>query len=443
MDTLISMGIGKQADFYHDAHQHLAAESPSPFVLVCLDAGNLDEALGLFGPSCRDRMLESMADSILDAVGDGGRVYHIGHDRFAIITDKTSAENCLNVVRSAIDRLSQPITVEGVPFMVTPRAGIARCPAHAETVEDLVRASVTAVQFARTKNQSYAFFDVELDAQRRRDFMMVAELSNVLASDTACLETWLQPLVCTKTGGCIGAEALLRWRHPEHGIVSAGRFVPLLECTSLFRPLTETVLSSCFEMTARWRKTRSDLKLSINLSPRDLDDPDFCRRIEDISGYHGASLTGIEFEITETALTNNERAAFHTLSELKARGATLTLDDYGAGYANLQFLLSMPFDRIKLDISLIHGAMTNKTYDRTVKSTVDLAHRIGMTVTAEGVETEKHEDAARKWGCDCLQGYHFARPMPETDFMDWKRRHDARNDPAPNGVVDLTSRRSS
>jgi EAL domain-containing protein (putative c-di-GMP-specific phosphodiesterase class I) len=222
-------------------------------------------------------------------------------------------------------------------------------------------------------------------------------------------------------GQVCGAEALVRWNHPVRGMVSPAEFIPIAESTGLINRLTVHVLSLALRQARRWLDDGHEIPVAVNLSPRCLLDASLLDSVRELLTRYGVPARMLRLEVTETAVMGNPALALDTLNRLHELGVRLAIDDYGTGYSSMAYLKRLPVDELKVDRSFVLNMTASDNDAILVRSAIDLGHNLGLTVVAEGVETDEHVQALRRLGCDIAQGYHFARPMPPDDVVAWLR----------------------
>jgi len=416
---LAELGLPDRAGFYRETAALIEAEPARRFALLVIDTGGLDDVLATMGPAPRDGLFRMIASRLANLAAVGAQTYHIGSDRFALRVDAQDGENAMARARGVIELLREAIEVEGVPVLLDPAMGVVLYPEHAASAEMLARQGVAALQMAKQGGVRVRMYDLDWDRHQQERFALLADFARAVGRADGGVHHHLQPIMRLADERCVRAEALVRWDHPERGLLSAGQFVPHLEGTALFRPMTRRVLETVLTTARRWREEGHERAVCLNLSPYDLEDPEFGDQISDVLEDADSPAHGLEFEITESAVLDTTREVRERLETLRATGAALAIDDFGTGYSSLKLLASLPFDTLKIDKSLIAGAMRERRFDRAVRSTIALGHDLGMTIVAEGIEDADMAEAVGEWGCDCAQGFHYARPMPEPDFESW------------------------
>jgi EAL domain-containing protein (putative c-di-GMP-specific phosphodiesterase class I) len=288
---------------------------------------------------------------------------------------------------------------------------------------DLLRNLHSAAQHAFDEDRGVCVFSQEQDAVYRRSFWLINEfgaaLDHAAGSPGAQLRLVFQPKIDLASGACIGAEALLRWTHPQAGEVSPGEFIPVIEQTSMVRATTQRVLEMAMAQQAEWHRLGLVLPLAVNVSAVNLLEPDFCERVVDGLCRHGLPPSSITLEVTESALMKNPKLAQATMAALDAAGVRLAIDDFGTGYSSLAYLQSLPARVVKIDQSFVRDIEADERRRSLVTTMIKLSHDLGHRVVAEGVETVDVVRVLREADCDEAQGYLYARPLPPRDFAEW------------------------
>jgi len=257
------------------------------------------------------------------------------------------------------------------------------------------------------------------DDERKRRLALLGDLRRAIDADELTL--YCQPKVDIETSRFCGAEALMRWKHPQQGMVSPSVFVELAESAGLITPLTHWVLEAAFRARHRWHETDFEQPLAVNLSARDLHDPRLVDRVRGLILKWGTKEGWMQLELTESALMIDPDTVIDTLARLRDLGVELMVDDYGTGYSSLRYLQQLPVSSIKIDQSFVRRMIDDPESAAIVRSTVELCHALHMRAIAEGVEDEPVWNALRDVGCDVAQGYHVGRPLPVAEFPQWAR----------------------
>ena len=263
-------------------------------------------------------------------------------------------------------------------------------------------------------------YDAAFDSSSAQTLSLLTELRHAVEHPE--LRLYLQPKVPLHGQPGLAAEALVRWQHPQRGLVPPMQFIPFAEQTGFVRHLTLWMFEEVARLLADPLTQGLPLRVSVNLSTRDLLDPELSQRLADILARHGVAARAFCLEITESAIMDDPQRAEAMLNRLSEQGFKLSIDDFGTGYSSLAYLKRLPVDELKIDKSFVMGMETGEDDAMIVRSTIDLAHNLGLTVAAEGVETAAIQDRLRALHCDEAQGYHIARPLPVDDFLAWQAR---------------------
>ena len=365
------------------------------------------------GHAVGDRLLVEAGARLCAAVRDGDTVGRVGGDDFAVVlTDVAHKEDVGLVTEKIAAALREPFCIDGTELFVTPSIGISVAPSDGADVDTLLRHAEAAMYQAKEQGRNnHQFFSPALDATVRRRFALEHLLRRAIVEEQ--FQVHYQPVVDLRSGAVVGMEALVRWRHPELGMVSPAEFIPLAEDTGLIVDLGEWVLRTACEQTARWiAMGHASMHIAVNLSARQCRERSLAESVGRTLRETGLPPSALMLELTETALVNNPGAGREVLERLVAQGVSIALDDFGTGYSCLGYLKSFPIAVLKVDQSFVRN-ITSDQRDRMIASTVvGLAHGLDLTVVAEAVETEGQLDVLRALGCDRFQGYLFSRPVP-------------------------------
>jgi EAL domain-containing protein (putative c-di-GMP-specific phosphodiesterase class I) len=287
---------------------------------------------------------------------------------------------------------------------------------HGRTVDDLLKHADFAMYAAKQRGTSFEIYAPQ-DRPATQQLGLVGEFRRAL--DERQLVVHYQPAVDLRTRKLHGVEALVRWRHPRHGLLLPSEFVPLIEQTNLIHRLTLEVLDQSLAQTRAWLDHAVDVRMAVNLSPRSLQDPDLPQELERLLYKWDVPASRLDLEITESTVMSNERRAMEALEQLRMLGIGLVLDDFGTGYSSLTFLRGLPVDKIKIDRSFVENMETSVSDGVIVQSLVDLAHNLGLEVIAEGVENEQIVRRLAELGCDAAQGFHLSQPRTAAELSIW------------------------
>ena len=381
----------------------------------------LSNALRAMGPGYLDEIVGEAVRMLTATIGLDSTVYHISPTEFVFVArpGTDAVEFCVGL-ENWLRRRAASLTSR---FVTTARIGVAPFTVGVTGYADLLRNLHSAVQHGIDQECGVSMFSQEQDALYQRRFWLVNEfgatLDGAIPGRDGQLRLVFQPKVDLASGACIGAEALLRWTHPEFGDVSPGEFIPIIERTSMVRAVTNWVLETAMVQLAEWRRKGLDLELAVNVSAVNLLEPDFCIRVVDGLRRRGLPPSSLALELTESALMQNPKMAEATLRALHAAGVRLAIDDFGTGYSSLTYLQSLPVQVVKIDQSFVRGIEGDERKRSLVSAMIKLAHDLGHRVVAEGVETAEVLDVLKGVGCDEAQGYWYAKPLAPGAFVEW------------------------
>jgi diguanylate cyclase len=347
-------------------------------------------------------------------------VAHMGGDEFAVIlSDLSDPEDTMRVARKLLRAFGQPVCVSGHEMTVTASIGVSLFPRDGQNAESLARhAGVALYQAKQDGKNDVRFFSPEMNAAALDRVLLEAKLHGALERGELSLH--YQPQCEAATGRVLSFEALLRWTHPELGSVPPDRFIPVAEDCGLIVPIGAWVLEEAARQVAAWRKDGfDDLRVAVNVSPVQFVRDDFTVHIEEMLERYGLEGRHLEIELTERLIVRDLKRASKRLSALRALGVTVSIDDFGAGYSSLSYLTHLPVDVLKVDRSFINALSTDSDASRIIQAIVSLAHAFGLSVVAEGVETDAQLQVLNALGCERTQGYLLGRPMPALEAARW------------------------
>ena len=322
------------------------------------------------------------------------------------------------VARRIVLAIAEPFELCSHSVDIGASIGIAICPEHGASIEALMRAADIAMYRAKESGGGqYCLFDSELAADHQQKVETEKALSEAVLRDEFVLA--FQPQMSLVTGEIAGAEALLRWNHPRDGLRLPGTFIPVAERTGLVADIGDWVIGEVASTLSQWHRDGFDGRLGFNISPRQVDRPDFFVKLRQAFADADVPLSLIELEFTESAAMEVGASVLEEIAALRKDGARITIDDFGTGYSNLARLRAMPLDRVKLDPSLISDIEVSEKARVIVQAVIQLIKGVGCEVVAEAVETASQADILRAMGCDTVQGYVFAAPMAEDEFLAW------------------------
>jgi len=369
-----------------------------------------------FGHAAADALLKEVGQRLQIALRAEDVVARLGGDEFIVaLFDITKREHAAVVAQKVLDALARPFQIEHHELLIGASIGIAVFPDDGRDAETLLRNADTAMYRVKQSGSGPLFYSQEMNLRSLERLKLENGLRRALERNEFRLH--YQPQVDLTTGRIVGAEALLRWQHPELGMVPPGTFIALAEETGLIVPMGEWVLDTACRQAQTWRQLgHQDLTVAVNLSPRQFR-PGLSQLVGSTLERHGLPGPNLELEITEGMLMHNSEAVLQMLEEFRQAGVRLALDDFGTGYSSLAYLKKFPIDNLKIDRSFVSGIPHDGDDTAIAKAIISMAKNLRLLVIAEGVETEEQLNCLREAGCDEIQGYHFSPPVPPEEFL--------------------------
>ena len=402
-----------------------ATRSREPFTVLMMDLDLFKDVNDQLGHEAGDRLLEQVGERLAHVVRRSDTVARLGGDEFAaILTTAHSIEGAIIVAEKLSDVIAEPVPIGDQLVTVGLSTGIAVYPDHGGDGQSLLRHADEAMYRAKRGSLNHAVYSNDIGGEpTSRAVLFATDLSKAVDRDE--FELQYQPKVELVTGKLTGVEALVRWRHPELGLLPPMEFIPSAERSSVILPLTLNVLEKALTQIICWRSDGIAVQMAVNLSARLLDLDELPKLIFDRLGRVGVEADNLTLEVTETGIMANPGGAAEILNRLSQAGVRISIDDFGTGYTSLKHLRELPISEIKIDRLFIQE-LTNGSRDATiVRSIVELGRGFGVRVVSEGIETEAVREELIAIGCDQGQGYLFSRPMDAADFVNWQR-HPAR-----------------
>jgi len=416
-------GLPNRLRFAEVLRNEIDAAQPDAdrLAVVILDLDRFKQVNDVLGYAGGDELLRGVARRLREAVKQRDTLARLSGNEFALLLPGCGPDEALGVANRVAALLETPIKIDDQPIDLPASIGIACWPVDATTPSALLSRAEIAMYWGKARNSGPTLYDPSTDSSSAQTLSLRSELKRAVDHDELVL--FLQPKIAIDNGRLIGAEALVRWKPPHRKMVPPMDFIPFAEQTGFIRELTHWVFNTA---ARQWRELshRPDLplRLSVNLSARDLLDHELPQRLDDALARHDAPPQAFCLEITESAIMEDPKRAEATLQRLAERGFKLSIDDYGTGQTSLTYLTRLPVQELKIDKAFVLNMTQDDRHATIVRSTIDLAHTLGLTVVAEGVENAAIFNALRRLGCDEAQGYHLARPMPAGEFVAWAQR---------------------
>src|SRR5581483_6169414 len=402
--------LPNRALFHERLQQELADLGPGQRIAVhYIDIDEFKSVNDSLGHLIGDELLKSVAANLIRCVGTAGFVARLGGDELAIVqTGVSTIDEVTDLVMSVYTAIRTPFECAGHQLTTDASIGIALAPEHGLDLNEILKNADLAMYAAKSAGRrTCRFFDPDMDAQARARRTLELDLRHAIARGE--LEVFYQPCVSLQDGRITGCEALVRWRHPERGLVSPAEFIPIAEETGLINEIGEWVLSTACTDATSWP---NGIRLAVNVSPIQFKSATLALKVTAALAASGLSASRLELEITEAVLIRDDDTALAILHQLRAIGVRIALDDFGTGYSSLSYLQRFPFDKIKIDRAFVEDLAEGDGSSSIVQAVVNIAAARRMTTTAEGVETEAQRQMLRALGCSEMQGYLFSPPKP-------------------------------
>lgn len=407
-------GLANRRQFYAALHRRLDARAlnDDSFFVLMFDLDRFKPVNDVYGHHTGDLLLQQIAGRLQAAVRPGDLVARIGGDEFAILVNQASSDDVAALAERLLAALGDAFHIDQLICHIGASLGIAAvCPDRPCTADELMHRADQALYRAKAEGRgTYRFFEPEMDARAQERTLLEIDLAGAVQRGE--IHPYYQPLVRLRDGVVEGYEILARWQHPKRGLVPPEVFIGIAEDLGLIGDISMAILEAACRHGRRWP---ADTYLSFNVSPVQLRDPHLCDRICDILDRTGFAPGNVQVEITENALAHDIDAARDMLMAMRERGIQLAMDDFGTGSSSLKHLRTLPFDKLKIDQSFVASMMACDESRKIVKAIIALSHSLGMSVTAEGVETHGQALKLTQLRCETGQGYLFGRPSPDTD----------------------------
>ncbi|MFZ6874301.1 EAL domain-containing protein [Undibacterium sp. Di27W] len=415
-------------DMLEEAIASARSHEKSCFVLM-MDLDRFKHVNDVMGHRFGDILLNQVAIRLSAELGTGGtKPARLGGDEFAILLPNSSKKNALDLANRILRSLEKPISIEDQTVDLGAGIGIAGFPEHASDAQSLLSRVEVAMYAAKLGNSGAVIYSPDIDKSSQQSLSLLSELRAAL--EHQAFRLYVQPKVGLDHGQVIAVEALVRWIHPERGFIFPDQFIPFAEQTGFIRQLTHWVMNEAARVCHVWQQQGIQLKISVNISTRDLLDQDLPGKFAQILQNHEVEPASFCLEITESAIMDDPVRAFQTLDRLHAMGLELSIDDFGTGYSSLAYLKRLPVHELKIDKSFVLKMETDIDDTKIVKSTIDLGHNMGLRVVAEGVENLEVMQLLKELGCDQAQGYYISKPMPSADLPSWLLKWQEQHTPA-------------
>jgi len=420
-DIDLLTGLPQRARFIADGDRLLAnlPERERLAVLICIDVDRLKAVNGVLGFEAGDALLQGAAaklKSLFEGVAAYGR---LAGGTFAALAPVLRLDHGSVLAAQLSEEVEHKLSWQGQALDLSVSLGVAHWPDHATDTETLLRRAEQAMFEAKRLRQPVAVYNPSAEAARALHLSLLSDLAAAIQQDQLC--QYLQPKRCLKTGRITGAEALVRWQHPQRGWLPPADFIPFAERSGRIRQITDWMLARAVRTLAAWQaQGREPLTIAVNISTLDIQDQSLPARLAGLLADYRVDPSRLQLEVTETGLMASGADPIAVLHALKSWGVSLAIDDFGTGQSSLAYLQHLPVDELKIDRSFVQDVDADPRRQALLKSIVGVGQGLGLTVTAEGVENAAELAVVQACGCDLVQGYLFARPMNLPDFEAWR-----------------------
>jgi diguanylate cyclase (GGDEF)-like protein len=389
----------------------------TPFSLILLGLDRFRDINHIFGPKNGDVLLAAVARRFAAAVEVASFKAALGGDEFAAIISAVNERAITTICEGILRGLDPPFVIDKVPVDISGSIGVAMYPAHGVDADSILQRANIALEYTKQFGRGFSFYDAATDPYTELKRAYVGGLRNAIEQGHIALS--YQPKVALGSGKIIGVEALVQWRHPELGVVPASQFVPAAERTGLIHALSRWILRAAVAQCKDWCDSGFEVPVAVNLSPRNFHDRHLPGYIDHLLTAHDLAPQLIEIEITESAILTDVSHVSQALETLSGKGIRIFIDDFGTGYSSLGHVKNLPIAGVKIDQTFVRHVMADENDAAIVRSIVDLGHRLGLQVIAEGAESQAICDKLADLGCDAVQGYFMSPPLSGADLKKW------------------------
>jgi len=407
--------------FFHKQLDHAVERSittEQKMVLLFLDLDNFKNVNDTAGHETGDILLRQASARLSDVLRQNDYICRIGGDEFAIIIENVTDMGGISIVaKKCIESLSNPFDIDGKMFFIGVSIGISVCPIDTVTSNELLINADMAMYEAKIQGKNnYQYFNQEMNEVHSYRYQLENELRHAI--DKNQLELYYQPQVLSETGTLVGYEALMRWKHPEKGLIPTGDYIPVAEETGLILPLGKWLIDTACEHARQLLDDGlKDVTIAINISGIQIREKDFINNITNALNFSGLDPDILEIELTESILMNDSELVIKKVHQLKKLGIHIAIDDFGTGFSSMNYLKSFPVTKLKIDKGFISGLPESSEDEAIVRAIIAMAHGLNINVIAEGVESLEQVQILKKYGCEMLQGYYHAKPIPFDELL--------------------------
>jgi len=421
-------GLTNRAVFHDRLVQAIAAanrDGERRIVVMLMDLNHFKEINDTLGHSAGDELLISVTRRLQPLLRNSDTLARLGGDEFGIllINVDSAYDTAAKIAKKIAESFIAPFKYGDNELYLGASIGIAIYPEHGEDVATLMSHADVAMYATKNKEPDFLIYHAELDPGTQQRLQLSGELRHALARNQLLLH--YQPKIDLRSKSVMGAEALIRWSHPERGMIPPDHFIPMAERTGTIKPITDWVIETAVAQCASWRKAGHEWHIAVNISARALQASSLLDTISDALKRHDIPPHCLEIELTENTLMTDVSHISTLLERISHLGVSIAIDDFGTGYSSLAYLKKLPLNTLKIDKSFVLDMINDENDETIVRSTIDLAHNLGLGVVAEGIENGETLELLIRLGCDSAQGYHFSRPLPPEKFLENHRAYTA------------------
>ena len=405
----------------HNAHQERGS-----FAVLIMDLDRFKEVNDTLGHAVGDRLLQQVAKRLVELLREVDVVVRLGGDEFSVLLTTAHEKQAETIAKKIIDEFQSVFTVDNTPLYIGISIGISVYPQHGITAQTLQQRADVAMYVAKRNKTGYEIYNPKYDEYSIGKLSLISDLRNATVKNQLFME--YQPVIEINTGKVVSAEALLRWNHPELGTIYPDEIIPIAEQTGLINPITYWIIDTTAKYNKKLKSIGVDIKIAINLSIYNLQDHNFVEKVINIFDENKISASEFIMEVTESVVMTNPQQSIEVLNRLHELGIEIAVDDFGTGYSSLAYLKLLPLSKLKIDKSFIMDMIKDANDAMIVRSTINLAHNLGMQVIAEGIEGKEVLELLSILGCKLGQGYFISRPISDDDFEKWIIKQNKRMD---------------
>jgi len=412
-------GLFNRIGFELRLKEAIQARSPqkNPFAVLMMDIDHFKAINDSLGHHHGNLLLKEVGVRLRRVLKESDKIARVGGDEFAVMIPSCDSGRAVQAAGAILTALEEPFLLESLSLFVAASIGISVFPGQGENPTVLMQHADVAMYAAKQNAGGYALYTPEQDKYSPRLLMLMSDLHRAISENELFLV--YQPKISLKTSQTIGVEGLVRWRHPKLGIIPPEQFVSITEDTGLIKPLTLWVANEAIRQAHAWYQAGWKFPVAVNISTRNLLDPQLPEHLAGLLSTWGVPAQLFEMEVTESAIMKNPLLAMETARRLSGMGMRITIDDFGTGYSSLTYLKKLPVDSIKIDKTFVKDMVTNEDDREIVRSTIELAHNLKLSVTAEGVETQETWEQLAALNCNAAQGFYMSAPLPSPELALW------------------------